>query len=149
MCSPGRRKSRGETDPDALIPLQPPPATAKASKNSADKAIRFGFIPSRIAQRDKHSKAHSVSEFPARDHSKDMIFRVCIGKCDPRTEKSWKAPRLAGRRGRQCSDIGLSDAARVNLLPLPARNERGGMGRGETRAKMPLLSPRCGRRGRT
>src|SRR5713101_6285186 len=99
MCSPGRRKSRGETDPDALIPLQPPPATAKASKNSADKAIRFGFIPSRIAQRDKHSKAHSVAEMPARGHSKDMVFRGSFGKCDPRTEKTWNEPRPARRRG--------------------------------------------------
>src|SRR2546427_4957450 len=95
MRSPGRRKSRGETDCDALIPLQPPPATARASKSSADKAIRFGFIPSRIAQRDKHSKAHSVSEIPARGDSKDTMFRRSIGKCDPRTEKAWKETRLA------------------------------------------------------
>src|SRR6266849_7940602 len=101
MCSPGRRKSRGETDPDALIPLQPPPATAKASKSSTDKAIRFGFIPSSIAQRDKPSKAHSVAEIPARGHSKDMILRGSIGKCVPRTEKTWKEPRLAWRRGRE------------------------------------------------
>src|SRR6266853_4587491 len=101
MCSPGRRKSRGETDPDALIPLQPPPATARASKSSADKAIRFGFIPSRIAQSDKHSKAHSVAEIPARGDSKDMILRGSIGKCDPRTEKAWNESRLARRRGRE------------------------------------------------
>src|SRR5712692_3289339 len=96
--SPGRRKSRGETDCDALIPLQPPPATARASKSSADKAIRFGFIPSRVAQRDKHSKAHSVAEIPARGDSKDMILRGSIGKCDPRTEKTWNEPRPARRQ---------------------------------------------------
>src|SRR5258708_2845976 len=101
MCSPGRRKSRGETDPDALIPLQPPPATARASKSSADKPIRFRFIPNRIAQTDKHSKAHSVSELPARGHSKDMIFRGSIGKRDPRTGKTWKEARLARRQGRE------------------------------------------------
>src|SRR5713226_1150172 len=101
MRSPGRKKSRGETDCDALIPLQPPPATAKSSKSSADKAIRFGFIQSRIAQRDKHSKAHSVSEFPAPGRSKDVILRGSIGKCDPRTEKAWNEPRLARRQGRE------------------------------------------------
>src|SRR2546428_214534 len=32
---------------------------------------------------------------------------------------------MASRGGRKGTDIELNDAARVNLLPLPARNERG------------------------
>src|SRR5260370_20349908 len=99
MRSPGRRKSKGETDCDALIPLQPPPATARESKSRADKATRLGYIPSRIAQRDKHSKPHSVSEIPARRRSMDMIFRGSIGKCDPRTEKPGKNLALPGAKG--------------------------------------------------
>src|SRR6266568_7420545 len=49
---------------------------------------------------------------------------------------------MAGRAGRRGTDIELNDAARVKLLPLPARNERGeGWGEGRPERKCPS-SPR-------
>src|SRR5438105_15023698 len=65
MCKnpPGIRKSRGETDLEALMPLQPVPTKAKAARQSStEMRTRVLVVMRGTGMKGEHQKAYLVSK---------------------------------------------------------------------------------------